>query len=294
MRIKLIQAPNMAEAMRRVRVELGEDALILGTRRVADGVEITAALEPVIADSYGPGTSRLAPGGPADVAIEPSARRQNSMARRAASLRFGTLDWKKPIMLVGGPGAGKTLTAAKLATRLVQMGDSPMIITTDGDRAGATEQLGAFTRILNLNLVVAENPLMLARTLANRPNGCKVIIDTAGLNPFDEDQCEMLVTHAVTADADLVWVLPAGIDADDAEDMAQAFATLGVRLMISTKLDMTRRFESLLRAAETGEFILTDAGIGSGVADGLIALESGYLVSRINQDTPYSDTRQAP
>jgi flagellar biosynthesis protein FlhF len=41
MRLKLYRAPRMAEAMAQVRAELGEDALILSTRRVADGVEIT-------------------------------------------------------------------------------------------------------------------------------------------------------------------------------------------------------------------------------------------------------------
>ncbi len=46
MRMKLYRAPGMAEAMARVRAELGLDALILASRRVADGVEITAALEP--------------------------------------------------------------------------------------------------------------------------------------------------------------------------------------------------------------------------------------------------------
>ena len=46
MRLKLYRAPAMAEAMARIRAELGNDALILSTRRVGDGVEITAALEP--------------------------------------------------------------------------------------------------------------------------------------------------------------------------------------------------------------------------------------------------------
>ena len=46
MRLKLYRAPAMAQAMARVRAELGPDALILGTRRVADGVEVTAAVEP--------------------------------------------------------------------------------------------------------------------------------------------------------------------------------------------------------------------------------------------------------
>ena len=46
MRLKVYRAAGMTEAMARVRAELGEDALILGTRRVRDGVEVTAALEP--------------------------------------------------------------------------------------------------------------------------------------------------------------------------------------------------------------------------------------------------------
>ena len=46
MRLKLYRARAMAEAMARVRAELGDDALILATRRVGDGVEVTAALEP--------------------------------------------------------------------------------------------------------------------------------------------------------------------------------------------------------------------------------------------------------
>src|SRR5271157_1129831 len=46
MRLRLYRAASMAGAMAQVRAELGSDALILATRRVADGVEVTAALEP--------------------------------------------------------------------------------------------------------------------------------------------------------------------------------------------------------------------------------------------------------
>jgi flagellar biosynthesis protein FlhF len=272
MRIKLIQAPNMAEAMRRVRAELGEEALILGNRRVADGVEITAALEPVVA----PAVTEPPP------VEQVQTSSLSSLERRAKRLHYGVLDWAKPVMLVGTPGAGKTLTAAKLATRLVRIGDPPMVITTDGDRAGAAEQLAAFTRILDLDLIVAENPLTLARALACRPVGIKAIIDMAGFNPFEAEQREVLITFAVTADAELVWVLPAGLDAEDAAEMAETFASLGARHMIPTRLDLTRRLESVLRAAETGGFILTDAGIGAGIADGLTPLGQNDLISWIH------------
>jgi flagellar biosynthesis protein FlhF len=259
MRIKLFAAPNMAEAMRKVRNELGEEALILGHRRVADGVEITAALEP-------------------EAAAPQPAPRQSNLERRLGEMRFGALDWTKPVMLVGTPGAGKTLTAAKLATRLVQTGDPPIVITADAQRAGAAEQLAAFTRILDLNLIVAENPLTMARALAGQA-GHRAIIDMAGFNPFEAEQREILLTHAITANANLVWVLPAGLDADYASEMAEIFATLGARHMIPTKLDIARRLESVLRAAETGGFILTDAGIGPGIADGLIPLDGQVLLT---------------
>ena len=47
MRLKSYNAPTMAEAMRMVREELGEDAIIVSTQRSSDGqgVRITAALE---------------------------------------------------------------------------------------------------------------------------------------------------------------------------------------------------------------------------------------------------------
>jgi flagellar biosynthesis protein FlhF len=275
MRIKLFQASNMAEALRRVRGELGEEALILGNRRVANGVEIIAALEPAIEKPAAP-----APLEPEHAAPAPGGF--TDMTRRALALRYGMLDWAKPIMLVGTPGAGKTATAAKLATRLVQSGERPMIITADLERAGATEQLAAFTRILELDLAIAENPLMMARILATRGGGQKAIIDMAGCNPYDLAQKESLITHAVTADANLVWVVPAGLDAEDAADLATAFAELGARHMIPTKLDMTRRLESVLRAAESGKFTLTDAGTGTGIIDGIIPLEAQDLVARIN------------
>ncbi|TDH57880.1 flagellar biosynthesis protein FlhF, partial [Dankookia rubra] len=45
MRLRLFRAPRMAEAMAQVRAALGDDAVILATRRTAGGVEVTAALE---------------------------------------------------------------------------------------------------------------------------------------------------------------------------------------------------------------------------------------------------------
>ena len=45
MRVKLFRAAEMTAAMALIRAELGVDALILSSRRVPEGVEVTAALE---------------------------------------------------------------------------------------------------------------------------------------------------------------------------------------------------------------------------------------------------------
>ena len=136
MRLKLYRAPVMADAMARIRAELGEDALILATRRVGDGVEVTAALEPDEAPLLPPG-----PQDPARLAalefhavprsLHAALLQGTFDAALAGAMSFATLPLQpgeQPLLLVGPPGAGKTLTVARLATRLVMAGVAPMVI----------------------------------------------------------------------------------------------------------------------------------------------------------------------
>ena len=89
-------------------------------------------------------------------------------AGRRVAVRHPAAGPSAPLLLVGPPGAGKTLTVARLATRLVMAGVAPMVITADGKRAGATEQLAAFTRLLGISLIVASHPVTLGRALTRR------------------------------------------------------------------------------------------------------------------------------
>ena len=66
-------------------------------------------------------------------------------------------------MLVGPPGVGKTLTAAKLIVAAHRRGEAVAAISCDTKRAGGFEQLEAFTRILGLPLAAVEDPPALAR-----------------------------------------------------------------------------------------------------------------------------------
>lgn len=300
MRLKVYRAPRMADAMARVRAELGPDALILASRQVGDGVEVTAALEPEeewAAPPLVPSSTPVRPppsraalsfhGVP--VALHAALGHGDLADALGAVFGFAPLPLAgsdPPLLLTGPPGAGKTLTIAKLTARLVMAGVTPLVITADGRRAGAIEQLAAFTRVLEVDLVVADHPVTLGRALARRPHGTPVLIDAPGLDPFDPKQAAELRTLAAVAGATTVLVLQAGLDPAEAADLARAHAELGATLMIATKLDLARRLGSVLSAASAGRLALTEAGVGPGVADGLLSFTQAELAARLLAAVP--------
>lgn len=307
MRLRLFRAARMAEAMALVRAELGDEAVILGTRRVAGGVEVTAALEPH-PDPVSPAEAEpwlIPPDPPTPLPVPmpvpmpapvagPLAR-HNLPAALAARLAAGPLEamlaaalafaplpdaTARPLLLVGPPGAGKTLSCAKLATRAVLAGAPPLVVTTDGARAGAAEQMAAFTRVLGLTLAVAPQPAALAKALARRQPGQAVLIDTAGCNPFDPDQAVALRALAQAAGAGMLLVLPAGLDPAEAAETAAAFQVLGARHLLPTRLDAARRLGGVLAGAAAG-LALTEAGVGPDPAGDLVRIDPAWLAARL-------------
>jgi flagellar biosynthesis protein FlhF len=158
-----------------------------------------------------------------------------------------------------------------------------MVLTADGRRAGATEQLAAFTRVLGINLTVASHPVTLGRALTRRTDGAPVLIDGFGCDPFDPAQAEELRALAITASALVALVLPAGLDPAEAADLAVAYAEAGASLLIVTRLDLARRLGGVVAAAAAARLPLTEAGIGPGAADGLIKLTPAILAARLMQ-----------
>lgn len=304
MRLKLYRAVSVAEAMAQVRAELGPEALILSTRRSAEGVELTAALEPqdeppakpapptgVTLSSHGipePLATRLAEHDSADTLAD----------ILAANLRFADLPvaacqdefFGRPLLLTGMPGAGKTLAIARLATRLVLAGIRPTVITADGRRAGAAEELAAYTRLLGVNLLVASTPATLVRALASAKGqdgpSPPVLIDTSGVSPFVMQDIAAIATLAQSVDAVPILVMQAGLHPEDAAEQVRAFAPIGARHLLPTRLDLTRRLGSVLAAAMSGDLALTEAGIGPGATDALVALTPRFLADRLRASSP--------
>ena len=309
MRLKVYQAPNIGAAMAMVRDELGPDALILANRAVDGGVELTAAQEHPPSEPSPPQTGApmqwpLQPPQPSAVPVLPSEMARSGTLRwhgvppalaarlgrgdlatsLGAEMRFGSLPCRPgepPLLLVGPPGAGKTLTVARLATRLKLSGQTAMVITCDGRRAGAAEQLAAFTRLLGFTLIVADTPRQLARAVARRTADEPVLIDMPGLCPFDTQDQDYVRECQAAVEATIALVLPAGLDPADAEDLAGSFKDLGAALLVATRLDQSRRLGGLLAAADTG-LAFTDAGISPAVADGLTKVTPAFIADRLS------------
>jgi flagellar biosynthesis protein FlhF len=219
---------------------------------------------------------------------------EQSCARtfRFASLPVAPKD--RPLLLAGPPGGGKTLTVARLATRLVLAGEQPMVITADGKRAGAVEQLAAFTRLLGLTLLAANTPAMLARSLERRTVDQPVLIDAPGLDLQDPTQSELLQALLAASDATMALVLPCGLDPGEAQEIACAHAALGAQSMVATRTDLSRRMGGILCAASAAGLALTEAGIGSAAADSLVPLTPGFLAERLRRGAIQPARQAAP
>jgi flagellar biosynthesis protein FlhF len=99
--------------------------------------------------------------------------------------------------LVGPTGVGKTTTTAKLAARCVMRfgADKLALVTTDGYRIGAYEQLRIYGQILNVPVYAVKDGANLQAVLQQLAHKHIVLIDTVGMSQRDRavsDQIAML------------------------------------------------------------------------------------------------------
>lgn len=322
MRLKSFTAATMAEAMEMVRIELGDDAIIVSTQRAAGskGVRITAALEPADADlAVAEMLEESHPSGAADavrMALDGHGLPQRLLERltnaaRTAELTDPTLACAaaleagftfaclpehtapRPFLLVGPPGSGKSIATAKLAARSVLKQRQVGVITCDNLRAGATEQLAAFTRILEIDLVKARGPDSLRRAVEAATGLFDLmLIDSPGLNPFRQTDMDYLTELVEAADVEPILVIAAGGDPIESGEVAESFAAIGATRLFTTKLDTTRRLGGMLSAAEMGQLALCDVSASPHVASGLAPISAMSLARLLMPQAPAPEPQQ--
>lgn len=326
MRLRTFTGQTLSTVMEQVRRELGPDAVIISTTDASDGgVEVRAAAErgAVHAKGETPETAlarrdqaRTKARGEADEGLTKIARAlgwhlpperasealmDSAMAledgeatatlARALDQRYGVHplepDPGRPVLLAGPPGSGKSSALAKLAARAVTQGHAPMLVSADS-RAGSAEQMTAYADALDLPFEGVTGPRELRALLESSADG-PVLIDVAGLNPFDLDQLDDLAALADAADGEIVAVLDAGMTPGDAEDAAALFSSIGAGRVIATKLDIARRLGALLAFGEAGlayAQISASPYIGDGLAPATALRLSRLLLEDPGEELP--------
>jgi flagellar biosynthesis protein FlhF len=155
------------------------------------------------------------------------------------------------VALVGPTGAGKTTTIAKLAARWCMLHGSQdlALVSTDGYRIGAREQLMTYARILGAPMHPANGAKELARVLERLKSKKLVLIDTAGMGPRDVRLTEQLAALKYgAARARVLLALPAQAEGQALDEIVSAFVRIKPLGCVLTKVDESASLGAVLSA----------------------------------------------
>ena len=193
--------------------------------------------------------------------------------------------------LVGPTGVGKTTTTAKLAARCVVRhgADSVALVTTDGYRIGAHEQLRIYGRILGVQVHAVRDAADLRRTLADLAGRHLVLIDTIGMSQRDRlvgEQAAMLDDAGPVRRLLLVNATSRG---DTLDDVVRAYgqgAHQGLAGAVLSKVDEAVSLAPAVDAVVRHRLELHYVANGQRVPEDLHLPNRAYLLHRALRGLP--------
>jgi len=201
------------------------------------------------------------------------------------------------IALVGPTGVGKTTTIAKLAARYVLRHGhrSLALVSTDGYRIGAQEQLNTYARILDVTVRTASTPEELNMTLNALADKRLVLVDTAGMSQRDVRLNEQLsLINSGNRMIKRFLTLSATTQQSALEQAAIAFGATEISGCILTKVDEATSLGGAISAAVHNRIPLTFFTDGQQVPEDIHLARANTLISRAvslgqERDADYSD-----
>lgn len=220
MQLETFRGSDLSDVLSDVRRSLGDEAMILDTRH-DDGpgekdVEVTATTSETVEEVY---------------------RRFGGDDRRPSRPARG--GGPRVVALVGPTGAGKTLTAAKLALHPEVFGPGrTALMSLDTYRPAGFEPLSVYADVAGLPLEVVYHPDEARDALSRLSGADAVVVDTPGRSPRapGEDQEWKAILERLRAD-EVHLVLPTHLRRDLAREIASDFEAFGVTHVLLTKVD---------------------------------------------------------
>jgi len=189
--------------------------------------------------------------------------------------------------LVGPTGVGKTTTTAKLAARCVlRHGASKVaLVTTDGYRIGAHEQLRIYGRILGVSVHLVKDADELKQTLLDLQHKHMVLVDTMGMSQRDRMVGEQV---AMFGDSHVkrLLLLSATSRGDTLDDVVRAYNGPDLAGCILSKVDEATGLASALDVIIRHGLRLHYVSNGQRVPEDLHLPNRAYLLHRAFKDLP--------
>ena len=220
---------------------------------------------------------------------ELSADEGRNWLKSAINRRLRTLSPENDIVdrggvyaLVGPTGVGKTTTTAKLAARcVVRYGaDRLALLTTDGYRIGAHEQLRIYGRILGVPVHIVRDSEDLRRTLTDLKDKHMVLIDTVGMSQRDRMVAEQAAMLMRAGEVNRLLLLNATSRGDTLDDVVRAYAGEDLAGCILSKVDEAASLAPALDALVRHGLILSYVANGQRVPEDLHLPNRNYLLHR--------------
>lgn len=189
--------------------------------------------------------------------------------------------------LVGPTGVGKTTTTAKLAARCVlRHGASKVaLITTDGYRIGAHEQLRIYGRILGVSVHLVKDASDLQQTLQDLQHKHMVLVDTMGMSQRDHLVSEQ-VSMFGASNVRRLLLLSATVRGDTLDDVVRAYNGPDLAGCILTKVDEAASLATSLDVIMRHGLRLHYVSNGQRVPEDLHLPNRAYLMHRAFKDVP--------
>jgi flagellar biosynthesis protein FlhF len=317
--LKRYRSPNVRDALRAAREDLGPDALVLATTLVPiEGwrgwfghreIELTAGAErqPSAMRRRLDEQSRERSSGPKEIAARLSAggldpaladeiaaslpagnRRGASLhsLHAALALRLSALaadddEYARVEVFVGPPGVGKTTTIAKIAAQeRARRGRKLGLVAADGFRIGAVEQLRMFAEIIGAPFKVARTGADLEAALLSRSRQ-PVLVDTAGRSASDGLARDLLQVLARRSDVRTHLVLAADTPVATARRIFDAYEEARPTRLVLTKLDETGSLSPLVGLLRDRQLPISYLGIGQRVPEDLNRATAQLLAASV-------------
>ena len=189
--------------------------------------------------------------------------------------------------LVGPTGVGKTTTTAKLAARCVlRHGASKVaLVTTDGYRIGAHEQLRIYGRILGVSVHLVKDADELKQTLLDLQHKHMVLVDTMGMSQRDRMVSEQVAMFG-NSNVKRLLLLSATARGDTLDDVVSAYNGPDLAGCILSKVDEAASLASAIDVIIRHGLRLHYVSNGQRVPEDLHLPNRAYLLHRAFKDLP--------